>query len=91
MRQIDFGMIEPVVELPIGEAFYREKQVVELEKAIGKISADYIIPYPPGIPIVIPGEVITYEIYKEVLNLSQNGVEIIGPLDYNRGKIRLVK
>lgn len=91
IRQIDFGMIEPTIEIPIGEAFYREKEVSEFKEAIGKISADYIIPYPPGIPIVVPGEVITYEIYQEILNLSENGVEIIGPLDYNRGKIKLVK
>ncbi|MFT4825323.1 MAG: arginine/lysine/ornithine decarboxylase [Halioglobus sp.] len=46
----------------------------------GKISADLVVPYPPGIPVLIPGQVITQEIANFLIGLyrSSNGIEIHG-------------
>ena len=43
-------------------AFYSEKRVVPLEEAEGEISAEMLMAYPPGIPIICPGELITREV-----------------------------
>ena len=47
---------------------------------IGAVSADLVTPYPPGIPVLIPGQVITREIASFLLDLYQgsNGIEIHG-------------
>lgn len=44
------------------EAFYAEQESISIEDAIGRISADTLMIYPPGIPLVIPGERITCEV-----------------------------
>lgn len=46
----------------------------------GSISADLVVPYPPGIPVLIPGQVITQEIANFLIGLyhSNNGIEIHG-------------
>ena len=41
------------------KAFYGKKRAENIEKAVGKIAAQTVIPYPPGVPILIPGEMIT--------------------------------
>ena len=56
---IDYPMNIPVKELSPREAFYNEKKSVKIYDSIGKICGEYIIPYPPGICLVSPGEIIT--------------------------------
>lgn len=56
-------------------AFFAEKQVLPLTETVGKISAELVCPYPPGIPVLMPGEVITKEALdylKQVLRLGSN-------------------
>ncbi|MFC4161487.1 aminotransferase class I/II-fold pyridoxal phosphate-dependent enzyme [Chitinimonas lacunae] len=50
------------------------------QKLAGRISADQIVPYPPGIPVLVPGQVITPEIISYLVNLlrSQKQVELHG-------------
>ncbi|AKJ08889.1 ornithine decarboxylase [Streptomyces incarnatus] len=52
------------------EAFFGPAEQVPAERAVGRISAEMISPYPPGVPVVAPGEVIT----KEVLDYLRSGV-----------------
>lgn len=47
------------------DAFYSEHETVAIDEAIGRISADTIMIYPPGIPLVIPGELITQDVVKQ--------------------------
>lgn len=56
------------------EAFYSEKEQLLLEESMNRISGEFVMIYPPGIPIVAPGEVITREMidYIELLK-SENG------------------
>ena len=50
-----FSLIQ-IPELPPSESLLRDSQKVNLKQSIGSISADIICPYPPGIPLAIPGE-----------------------------------
>lgn len=47
-------------------AHYKESEYIKKEKAAGRISAEVIIPYPPGIPLLIEGELITKEHIKQI-------------------------
>ncbi len=49
----------------------------ELLKAEGKVSAQYIYAYPPGVPIIVPGEVISREIIDRITSMKENDVNII--------------
>ena len=50
-----FDLIQ-IPEIPPSETLLRDSQKVKIYQSIGRISADIICPYPPGIPLVIPGE-----------------------------------
>ncbi|MFL6562212.1 MAG: aminotransferase class I/II-fold pyridoxal phosphate-dependent enzyme, partial [Bacillus sp. (in: firmicutes)] len=51
----------PVLALTPRDAFYSETEVIPFEESEGRIIAEFIMVYPPGIPIFIPGEIITKE------------------------------
>ncbi len=90
IKSINVNMPKPNILMPIHEAFYSNKKEMDLRESIGEISASYIIPYPPGIPLICPGEEITEEIYYYILQLMDVGIEIVGFMGYNKEKI-LVK
>ncbi|QQY79868.1 lysine decarboxylase [Keratinibaculum paraultunense] len=90
IQPININMPKPNILVPIYEAFYSDKKAVNLKESIGKISASYIIPYPPGIPLICPGEQITEEIYYYILQLMDIGIEIVGFIGYNKEKILVI-
>lgn len=79
------------VIMPIYEAYHSSKKQVELKYSIGKISATSIIPYPPGVPLVVPGEEITQELYDQITFLMENGIEIVGLMGYNKDRLVVVE
>jgi len=57
-------------EIPIGYAWRSKTKSIPLSKSIGKISGDIICPYPPGIPLIVPGERINKERIEWIENQS---------------------
>lgn len=53
--------VEPDVVLTPREAFLRERRRVSMKEAIGEVSAEQFCPYPPGVPLLAPGERVTAE------------------------------
>lgn len=62
----------------------QQKERVGLEEAVGRVCGSSIIPYPPGIPIICPGEVIDQEILTYVKELREKGEKVIGIDDQGR-------
>lgn len=91
MKYVNIHMPIPKVALPIHEAFYSNKKVVRLRESIGKISSSFIIPYPPGIPLICPGEKITEELIEYIEFSLNKNMEIIGLIGYNKEKIEVAK
>ena len=60
-----------------------DKEFVALDDADGRICAGSIIPYPPGIPFVCPGEQITADIIRYIKAMRVNGEKVIGVNDKN--------
>ena len=54
-------LLEPQIKMSLREAFYAEKETVPKSDAIGRISAEVVAECPPGISILLPGELITKE------------------------------
>lgn len=72
------------------EAFYNETKVVPLTSAVGEISAESIMAYPPGIPLVCPGERITQEIVDYVQILKQENADLQGTEDTTLNQIKVL-
>ncbi|GGW71048.1 ornithine decarboxylase [Streptomyces lucensis JCM 4490] len=63
------------------EAFFGPAEQVPAERAAGRIAAEMICPYPPGVPVVAPGEVITPEIVEYLRSGVEHGFLIAGAAD----------
>lgn len=72
------------------QAFNSNKTPVSLSESIGKISGEFLLAYPPGIPIVCPGEIITQEIIDYVQALKDAGLYVQGTEDPGVEKIKVV-
>jgi arginine decarboxylase len=53
--------VTPWMALPPREAFFARGETVAADDAVGRISAELVAPYPPGVPVLAPGEIITAE------------------------------
>lgn len=73
--------IDPLVAISPQDAFYAEKERVPLAQSIGRISSEFVMCYPPGIPILAPGEQITQHILDYIVYAKQKGCSITGPED----------
>ncbi|KAH1141656.1 hypothetical protein GLYMA_12G049000v4 [Glycine max] len=63
------------------DAFFASKRKVTIKESIGEISGELICPYPPGIPVLIPGEVITKKAVDYLLHVRSKGGDITGASD----------
>ncbi len=73
------------------DAFLAQTEFVAFRKSKGRVCAETIAPYPPGIPVVAPGEEITDETLSYLRLELKAGVRIQGPYDDQLRKIRVVK
>ncbi|OGS21620.1 MAG: hypothetical protein A2252_12600 [Elusimicrobia bacterium RIFOXYA2_FULL_39_19] len=67
-----------MVMMPRDIFFSSNTKRVPLKKAVGHISAQTLTPYPPGIPVLIPGERITKEICEYLIDLSEKDIRVSG-------------
>lgn len=68
--------VDPVVAMSPRQAFFAERETVMLQRAIGRVSAELIAPYPPGIPVLAPGEEITADTLAALRHAKTAGVRI---------------
>ncbi len=90
LEEINYPNSIPKKVLNPREAFYSEKIAVKLEDSIGKVSGEYIIPYPPGISLISPGEIITQEIITYIQQGVKNGMIVNGIKDSNLKYIDII-
>jgi arginine/lysine/ornithine decarboxylase len=78
------------VKMSPRDAFYSDTEKISLKNSVGRISAESVMAYPPGIPIVTPGEVITKEVVDYALYLKQNNALITDVEDLELNYIKVV-
>ncbi|WP_078547399.1 aminotransferase class I/II-fold pyridoxal phosphate-dependent enzyme [Litchfieldia alkalitelluris] len=81
----------PVLALTPRDAFYSETEVVSFEESVGRIIAEFVMVYPPGIPIFIPGEIISQENLTYIKKNIEVGLPVQGPEDYELKSLRVIK
>ena len=72
------------------DAFFARKIRLPISEATGKVSGESVVPYPPGIPVLVPGEEITPEIVEYLTAVRRTGVEIHGCEDRSIGTLKVV-
>ncbi|MBE6064767.1 aminotransferase class I/II-fold pyridoxal phosphate-dependent enzyme [Clostridium cochlearium] len=87
---IDIPAIPEQVQIP-REAFNSEKVVLPLKDSRGRISGEFLLAYPPGIPVLCPGEIITEEIINYIQKLKDTGLYVQGTEDSEVNFIKVVK
>ena len=80
----------PIQALTPREAFYKPKKSVKIYESVGKISGEYIIPYPPGISLLSPGEIISKDIIDYILYCSKKGMSVNGIKDSSLEFIQII-
>ncbi len=73
--------IDPVVVTSPQEAFYAEKISLPLSQSEGRVCSEFVMCYPPGIPILAPGERITAEILEHICYAKEKGCSMTGSED----------
>lgn len=73
--------IAPQVIVSPQKAFYSEKVSLPVRQAAGRICGEFVMCYPPGIPIVAPGEMITQEIVEYIIYAKEKGCSMQGTED----------
>lgn len=81
-KQIKYEMC-----LNLREAYYSNKISIALLDAEGYISGEMVVPYPPGIPILLPGEIITQEIIDYLIEAKEAGIVLNGIADETGEKV----
>ena len=87
----DHEYIAPVVKLSPREAFYAERRPMPLSECEGRVSSEFVMCYPPGIPILAPGELITREALGYIMYAKSKGSLVTGPQDMTLENIFVVK
>ena len=77
--------------MPVAKARVEETEYTDYAKSVGRISAEYIWAYPPGVPIIIPGEKVSGEIAEVLLKYEEYGFELRGNKKRKTGKILVIK
>jgi len=83
--------INPQVVLTPQKAFYAPKQKMPIAESAGYISSEFVMCYPPGIPILAPGERITKEVLDFIDYSKEKGCFLTGTEDSNIENINVLK
>ena len=80
-KMLNTEYIAPKVVVSPQEAFYAKDEPLPIRETAGRICSEFVMCYPPGIPILAPGEVITKEIIEYIIYAKEKGCSMQGPED----------
>lgn len=83
--------IEPDVAVSPQDAFYAEHESLPIMETEGRVCSEFVMCYPPGIPILAPGERITREILDYIVYAKDKGCSMTGPEDANITRLNVLK
>ena len=87
----DHEYIDPILEMSPQAAFYAEQETLPIEKTAGRVCSEFVMCYPPGIPILAPGERITQDILDYIAFAKEKGCSLTGCRDMNVEYLQVVK
>lgn len=89
-RLLKMEYIDPIVDATPKEAFYSKKKSLPIDETVGETAAEFLMCYPPGIPILAPGERVTQEILDYIHYAKRKGCQITGPADMSIKNLQVI-
>ena len=89
IKEFSLPPMPPMAMTP-RKAFFAKSTRTNFKDSVGKVSAEMIAPYPPGIPVIYPGEFITEEIYEFISEAIKDGRHIHGFSDKSMETIKII-
>ena len=83
--------LAPEVAVTPQEAFYADKESLPLDQSEGRVCSEFVMCYPPGIPILAPGERITGDILRYIDYAKKKGCSMTGPEDPDIERLNVLK
>lgn len=83
--------IDPEVAVSPQDAFYAEKESLPIRETAGRVCSEFVMCYPPGIPILAPGELVTEEILDYIHYAKEKGCSMTGPEDAGITRLNVLK
>jgi arginine/lysine/ornithine decarboxylase len=83
--------LEPTVVCAPQDAFYAEKESLPLKSAVGRICTEFVMCYPPGIPVLAPGEMVTKDIVEYISYAKEKGCSLTGSEDLAVERLNVMK
>lgn len=83
--------IAPRVVFTPQESFYADKESILIRESKGRICSEFVMCYPPGIPILAPGEEITEKIIDYILYAKEKGCQMTGPEDEELNRLNVIR
>lgn len=83
--------ISPKVICAPQESFYGEKESLLVGDTAGRVCSEFVMCYPPGIPILAPGEMVTEEILRYIHYAKKKGCQMTGPEDMELRRLNVLK
>lgn len=83
--------ISPQVAMSPQTAFYSQKVSLPLAECTGKVCTEFVMCYPPGIPILAPGEIITQDIIRYIQYAKEKGCVLTGPESVDVTHLNILK
>ena len=81
--------VEPVASAPPRQAFFAATEAVPRDRAVDRVSAELVAPYPPGIPVLAPGERITEQTLTALDHVRHAGVRVAYAADPTLATLRV--
>lgn len=82
--------VDPDPAVSPREAFFARRVTLPLREAIGRVSCELIAPYPPGVPVIAPGERITDAVVEALLSARAAGVRIAYAADPTLARVQVI-
>lgn len=83
--------VKPKVVMSPAKAFYAKSQQIPLSQTLGRVCTEFVMCYPPGIPILAPGEEITSEVLEYINYAKAKGSSMTGAEDLTIEKLNVIE
>jgi len=83
--------VVPQTILSPREAFFARNETVSADAAIGRVSAELVAPYPPGVPVLAPGELVTADALQALREVAADGGRIAYAADPTLATFQVVR
>ena len=77
--------------MDLSQAFDADKEDIRLEDSLGRISGEFVIPYPPGVAILAPGELVDQDLIDFLVRARDINIDINGMESHSLETIKVIK